>query len=621
MSQISSSPPRDFATLLRFIEGSLVGIRGEHCDAMDDDSVNNENLSIHTPTHIPTMRDIANAGSNKLDEKQYIAYQVICSTFLLGLVHEGCDGNTSVGKYFSALSHDDDHTCTQRSDLVENLKKRGARDQLIMLLSGPAGCGKSTSLELAQKFCHNFCMAVAVAFNDLTFYFTSTTGSSAALFGGMTIHSAAHLNKSKILEAYREEWKDVRILIIDEISFFKVSEMQKLDKKLKKLTGVNNLPYGGVSIVFSGDFHQLQPICKSDDILYSCSPGATAWENTINCAIFLENSHRFKDDPVYGEIMGRMRNGEDTTEDRELINTRVLGSANGVELPDDPNTCYACPTNKERNGITAGVFRNHILATHPRVDSCEMPPDHTLMIEASMRRKRKTLSRAFHDIATTTLGDDDIKVSELSSNGAKLDPILRCYPGSIHMCISNKDLKKGRGNGTQCRCVRVKLKRGATVQWKNWEGRKVNTVSVDDVKWVMFEHWPNPPKNVPRRFKLKPETYTAIIQWPIAPDCGNLKVKLGNVRVTQIPVNSNVATTGHKLQGMSKDTLIVNSWSYGFANWIYVVLSRVRTLSGLYLCKPLDLNRRFNVPDKLVSFEARMKRLESHFLSTIDNNL
>ncbi len=70
---------------------------------------------------------------------------------------------------------------------------------ILLLLLGPAGCGKSTALELAQKFCHNFCIAVAVAFDGITFYFTPTTGSSAALFGGMTIHSAAHLSKSKIL--------------------------------------------------------------------------------------------------------------------------------------------------------------------------------------------------------------------------------------------------------------------------------------------------------------------------------------------------------------------------------------------------------------------------------------
>ena len=43
----------------------------------------------------------------------------------------------------------------------------------------------------------------------------------------------------------------------------------------------------------------------------------------------------------------------------------------------------------------------------------------------------------------------------------------------------------------------------------------------------------------------------------------------------------NIATTGHQLQGMSKDQLIVSSWNYSSKNWIYVVLSRVRTLSGL----------------------------------------
>jgi hypothetical protein len=40
----------------------------------------------------------------------------------------------------------------------------------------------------------------------------------------------------------------------------------------------------------------------------------------------------------------------------------------------------------------------------------------------------------------------------------------------------------------------------------------------------------------------------------------------------QIPANSNDATTGHKLQGMSKDAIIVSSWLTGglaamFKNW------------------------------------------------------
>jgi hypothetical protein len=44
-----------------------------------------------------------------------------------------------------------------------------------------------------------------------------------------------------------------------------------------------------------------------------------------------------------------------------------------------------------------------------------------------------------------------------------------------------------------------------------------------------------------------------------------------------------IATTGHKLQGMTKDALVVNEWNYRCANWVYIVLSRVRTCKGLFL--------------------------------------
>ena len=77
---------------------------------------------------------------------------------------------------------------------------------------------------------------------------------------------------------------------------------------------------------------------------------------------------------------------------------------------------------------------------------------------------------------------------------------------------------------------------------------------------------------------------------------------VGNATVTQIPVNSNIdiTTPGHKLQvqGMTKDMLVVDEWDCRCrcANWVYTVLSRVRTRKGLFLTKPLDLNREFNVP-------------------------
>ncbi len=72
----------------------------------------------------------------------------------------------------------------------------------------------------------------------------------------------------------------------------------------------------------------------------------------------------------------------------------------------------------------------------------------------------------------------------------------------------------------------------------------------------------------------------------------------------QIPANSTDATTGHKFQGMSKDVIVVTSWPTGgleamFKNWEYVVLSCVHTLSGLYLFKPIDMDKSFKPSSEL----------------------
>ena len=56
---------------------------------------------------------------------------------------------------------------------------------------------------------------------------------------------------------------------------------------------------------------------------------------------------------------------------------------------------------------------------------------------------------------------------------------------------------------------------------------------------------------------------------------------------TQFPLISSSCTAGHKLQGCTVDNILVNSWYYG-CNWVYVVLSRVKTLEGLYLRKQLS---------------------------------
>jgi hypothetical protein len=146
--------------------------------------------------------------------------------------------------------------------------------------------------------------------NDRTFYSTALSGCAAALFGGVTLHSAAYLNsKTKnISNDMIDEWKDVTILIIDEISFGTKDQMDTLNdrlnmvkRRLMRETSTTPLSpsmvFGGYHIILSGDFHQIPPVNVSNDNLLWKNPGL--WENAINVAIVFDNSHRFKDDPQY----------------------------------------------------------------------------------------------------------------------------------------------------------------------------------------------------------------------------------------------------------------------------------------------------------------------------------
>jgi hypothetical protein len=72
--------------------------------------------------------------------------------------------------------------------------------------------------------------------------------------------------------------------------------------------------------------------------------------------------------------------------------------------------------------------------------------------------------------------------------------------------------------------------------------------------------------------------------------------------MTQISANTYNASTGHKLQGMSNDAVIVTSWPTGFKNWEYFVLSHVWTLSGLYLVKPIDMDKSFKRSQELQKY-------------------
>jgi hypothetical protein len=117
------------------------------------------------------------------------------------------------------------------------------------------------------------------------------------------------------------------------------------------------------------------------------------------------------------------------------------------------------------------------------------------------------------------------------------------------------------------------------------------------------------------KFKLEPESFStkaSLTEYDTSITT-NIQCKM-----KQIPANINDATTGHKLQGMSKDVIIVASWPTKsmFRNWEYVVLSHVRILSGLYLITPININKSFKPSDELKRYIEHAKEKETMLLTT-----
>ena len=266
------------------------------------------------------------------------------------------------------------------------------------------------------------------------------------------------------------------------------------------------------------------------------------------------------------------------------------------------------------------------------------------------KRGSRKIRKVIRHRIVTSCGDNDIEYGSRK----KADPALCLYRSIDLICVtSNKDMEENppRGNGTVVTFVSAKIRHNATTyRWKEYNGRKVWTVNAKDVEWITVELKDNANEinkiladieemkannnidphakriNIEklennllqlrkkRQFKIKPEKHTVTI---------NLKVSRGShirnkytYQMLLFPVNICTASTGHKLQGRSKDIIIVSSWpklqgNAAFVNWEYVVLSRVRTLKGLYLFQKLDLNRSYAPSEELQLFIKRAEKKES----------
>lgn len=223
----------------------------------------------------------------------------------------------------------------------ELIKKIDERKNLF--LTGPAGTGKSTLIK-ALKEHYGWEMAL-----------TSTTGISALNIGGGTIHSFSGIGihtDPRAIKAIKDQinWGKVRsrirstkVIVVDEISMLRPDQLELIDLVFKEATGTD-LPFGGKSMIFVGDFLQLPPVTKNREVLPMSFECAT-WLNAEIETIHLFTIYRQKD-PEFLKHLISLRFGWCFEETDEFFRSR-----NFLEADIDPLMLRFFGTNAEAEGF------------------------------------------------------------------------------------------------------------------------------------------------------------------------------------------------------------------------------------------------------------------------------
>jgi hypothetical protein len=343
------------------------------------------------------------------------------------------------------------------------------------------------------------------------------------------------------------------------------------------------------------------------------------WHDWINCFIELCGNHRFGTDPWYGEVCERFRNGEPTDNDFDYVNERVFN----VELPDGnwsnpggptiinvpSNTAYVTPTNQDRCAINDNIFAKHLEESQSK-DVNVSPPKHTIIVRSdkvSYRVKREYTPLAMSAKSKLWTHCPDYKVVEDMGEDSKKyrDTCLKLHSNAPVMLTNNTDVENQQANGTVGHLQTVKLKPEFgedDIDIVNVDGYYVRAVYASKVACLVCKH-----ENSNRTFEVEATDTNCVAEYPMELLPGQVTWQHIDLKVNVFPVLVNHATTGHKLQGKTKENLIVSSWQYS-VNWPYVALSRVRTHKGLFLWEPLNHMKDYKYDDCLWRMMDKMRK-------------
>lgn len=209
-----------------------------------------------------------------------------------------------------------------------------------LFLTGKAGTGKTTFLRYIRKYARKKMAIVA------------PTGVAAVNAGGMTIHSLFHIPPSvyppndprlrsraepdnpgvsirshfKMSQQKRKLFKELELLVIDEVSMVRCDLLDVIDRLLRTYGGDRYLPFGGKQVLFIGDPFQLPPVTPDDqwELLtphYRSSYffSAHAWQQAQPKLLELQKVYRQRD-ASFIRVLNRIRSGEHSTPDLAMLN-------------------------------------------------------------------------------------------------------------------------------------------------------------------------------------------------------------------------------------------------------------------------------------------------------------
>ena len=222
-------------------------------------------------------------------------------------------------------------------------------EQLRMYLGGMGGTGKTQVIKALSCF--------FTQRNEAhRFVIVAPTGTAAALLGGSTYHSTFGINDNSGISKIgkiKQKLAGVEYVFFDEVSMLSARDMYRINLQLSRVLDVAHAPFGGLNLVFSGDFAQLPPAVGGEHVsLYSKTIGAIAtdmksqeeavgkalWHQVTTVVILRQNMRQKKQSAEDGKLrtcLENMRYKACTPDDIAFLRTRISSS-----VPGRPSICH-----------------------------------------------------------------------------------------------------------------------------------------------------------------------------------------------------------------------------------------------------------------------------------------